>query len=340
MNVFRFWLFFRFPRLASSLLLITCLAGAVADGEESEQSPGLSDITLVENLKNPVGGFSDLIVKLKKHPEFSRLCEKHGLDDPAVWAALRNRFVLNHASLQGYLSEAESMMEIKDRRSALDDKLISAEEIRAKGRDLRDQLAPQMDELREMLRLIDEMEAVLEEVSRDHALTGEISIENKSGQSIAGQVLLIDGKDLIVKRGEAGYFRVRSSMLSDRTKRQVMEEVFTEWPELPEIGADDAFNDEDSGELIAYDESQLYLKNDSGEFFYEQRSDSFFSFMPYEQQLESAREAIAIKTNRKDPEPSKVEILENALALNQSRLATIDWYEDRLGLKLTESERD
>jgi len=340
MNVFRIRLPHKFLRLVSILLLTVCADVAAVTGEATEPSPALRDLSVAAVIEDAAGSYSDLFVKLKQHPEFLRLCEKHGMDDPARWATLRRRFVLNRINLQADLSAAESMMSITDKRSALDDRLISHEETRTKGRDLKDQLVKKIEELKQMLRLIDEMEAVMAAVSREHALTGEISIKSLAGPSIIGQVLLVDENDLIVKRGDDGYFRVPSSMLSASTKRQVIEAIITAWPELPEIGADEAFNDEDAEALVAYDEAHLYLKDDAGELVTERRANKFFAFEPYQQQLESAREVTPTKPSRKNPEPAKVKILEDALALNQSRLATIAWHEQRLGFELMQREQE
>lgn len=222
------------------------------------------------------------------------------------------------------------MLAARDRRSKLKGEMVSGEETREKGRRLRDQVTKQLDELTQMLRLIDEMEAALEELSQDHALTGEMRIANKSGASFTGQVLLVDGDDLILKRKEAGYFRVPVERLGDDTKLRVMEEIFTAWDALPQVVDDQPMDDGEAGRLLAYYGSHLYIKHSSEGYVREQRSDIDFSFVPYEQQLESAREAAADRTGDKDARENILQRLKEARALNQSRLKTIEWYEDRL----------
>jgi len=303
---------------------------------KAEQDAGLSALTVGGVSELSLGSHNDYVQSLKaRSPEFSLLCEKHGLDDPAKWTMLRQRFVLNLASLQGELIQAESMIAIEDRRSALNGDLISSEETRVRGRAQRERVAQQMETLRQMLRLMDEMEAVLAAVSEGHGLTGEMEFENLDGQSIRAQVLLVDGSDLMIQRGADGFFRLPIKLLHESTRRAVIEAMVTQWTALPELAADDALNADDYGELVAYDTDFLYFRQGAGGLEYERRPDSYFSFVPYEEQLEKLRESASGNSKRRrSAVPDAVAVVEQAQALNASRLSTIGWYEERLGLVL------
>lgn len=292
---------------------------------------------MVDYLKEFDGGYSDLFLKLKKQRDFQRLSRKHGLDDPATWPTLRKTIVLKLADLQGDFSQAESMMATEDRQGGLNNQVLSAEKTREKGRQLHARLAWQMDELRQMLRLIDEMKAVLEEVSREHALTEETDIENKAGQSFPGQVLLVDAKDLIVKSQADAYFRIPSKLLSENTRLTIFNQIFSRWEALPR--QDLAFKSGDTAKLIAYDDDKLYFESPEGAVSLA-RPDDEFALVTYAAQLEAAREALSGGTRaEKESLQAEVNELEAALSLNQSRIAEINWYEARLGIKVPQSEQ-
>lgn len=320
-------------RLITAFALVFSLIGVFVSAQESAQDTDLGDLSIAKMLGEE-GEYSDFFANLKEHSEFARLNEKHGLDDPAVWSTLRKRFVLNLADLQGSLAQAQSMMEIEDHRSGLDGKLISAEAVRERGRVRNARVVQQMEELRQMLRLMDEMEAALAEAP---PLTGQINMQNKSGQTVSAQLLLLDGSDLIIKSGEATYFRVSADMLNYRTKLNILNEILADWNKLPEMEIDPyAESDEDREELIAYDESRVYIREPSQGFFSKERSE--IDFVPYTTQLKTAREALS-QADRKDKEihQNKIEIIEQGRALNQSRLRTIQWYESRLATELPSS---
>ncbi|MFU8848511.1 MAG: hypothetical protein ACNA77_07320 [Opitutales bacterium] len=332
MEINRNWHFFYFARLLLLFVLGFNLLTVFASAQKGTGSADLTTLSVGKILVEG-GDYTDFFVKLKLHPEFARLAEKHRLDDPAQWTILHSRFVLNLAELQGMLTQAKSMMEAKDRRSGLDGKMVSSESVRERGRARHEILVKQMDELRQMLRLIDEMESALAEVG---PLVDKIDLENKAGQSLVGQVLFIDGEDLIIKRAEASYFRVPSAMLNYRTKLKLMTEIFSEWGELPGMKLDPyAEEGEDREELIAYDDARLFIKEPSQGVFSRQRNEGELSFVPYATQLESAREVLS-QADRKDREihQATVDALEKASALNQSRVETIQWYESRIGFEL------
>lgn len=332
MEINRIWLLFYPAKLLFLFVLCFNLLVTHASAQEASQRRDLSDLS-VANLLAEEGDYSDFFVKLKQHPEFGRLSEKHRLDDPAKWTELRSRFVLNLVELQGSLTEAESMIEAKDRLSGLDGKMVSAEPVRERGRARREALVKQIDELKQMLRLIDEMENALAKVS---PLIGKIHLENKAGQSLVGQVLFFDGEDLIIKRAEANYFRVPSEMLNYRTKLSLLNEVLSEWEELPGMNFDPyAEEGEDREELIAYDDARLYVKDSVQGVFSEARAELEDRFVPYAVQLDSAREVLS-QVDRKDQEihQAKMDRLEKASSLNQSRVETILWYESRIGVEM------
>lgn len=326
-----------FPRFTVLLLLLLVLPGAGNARDESEEGSALSKLKVVEHLKGYDGGYSDMFVKLKKHRDFQRLSRKHGIDDPAVWPTLRKRIALKLADLQGEFSQAESMMAAKDRQGGLNNKVVSAEKTREKGRRLHARLVWQMDELRQMLRLIDEMESVLENVSREHALTDEINIENKAGKSFPGQVLLIDGKDLIVKRGEVGYFRIPARLLSTDMKLEVINKVASPWQALPDRAP--AFVSEGTVELVAFDDSRLYIKSSLEGLVTLTWPEDESILVSYAAELEAVREALA-ESEREEKEALQAEVsdLEAALRLNQSRANEIQWYASRLGVNVPVSD--
>lgn len=318
------------PRFTAFVLLFVILSCAFMAGNTAAAASGLSQLNVVKILEENNGDFSDLFVNLKENRDFALMCQKHRLDDPATWPVLRKRFVLNLAELQENLSQAESMMAVQDKRGGLNNQIVSAEKTRAKGKALRNKAAVQMDSLRQMLRLIGEFEAVLREVSENHALTGEISIKNKAGQGFPGKVLLVDGQDLIVKRKDAGYYRIPVRLLDESTVQAVWDPVFTEWKELPGVVKNDESADLNAGELIAYSDSHLYIEDRYEGFVAEKRSDSEFVFVPFEEQLEAGNENL---------EKDEIQKLQEAMELNQSRVASIDWYDSRLGIEVSESER-
>lgn len=335
MDVNRHWLSYYRLRLISIFALAFGLTGAFTAAQKSVENPGLGDLRIAEMLGEK-GEYSDFFVNLQEQPEFARLNEKHGLDDPAAWTTLRRRFVLNLVDLQGSLAQAQSTMAIEDKRSGLDGKLISAESTRERGRIRHAQVLQQMEELRQMLRLMEEMEAALADAA---PLTRQIKIRNKSGQAITAQVLLVDGSDLIIKSAEASYFRVPAEMLNHRTKLKILNEIFGDWQELPEMKIDPyAEEGEDRDELVAYNESRLYIKESTNGVFFKNRSKDERHFVPYATQLESARAALS-QADRKDHDghKSKIELIEQARALNQSRMETIQWYESRLAAEVPSS---
>lgn len=311
------------------------MTGMFASAQESADKHELADLRLAGMLGDE-GGYSDFFVKLKGHTEFARLSGKHGLDDPAAWKTLRRRFAVNLAELQDSLVEAQSMMETKDQRSGLDDKLISAEAVRERGRAQHARAVEQMEELRLMLRLMKEMEAVLAKAT---PLTSQTNIQNKSAQGVTAQVLFLDGSDLIIKSAASTYFRVPAEMLNHRTKLNILNEIFADWQELPRIKIDPyAEEGEDRVELIAYNDSRLYIKDSVYGVYSRARSDNERHFVPYATQLESIREALS-QADRKDIEiqQSKLDAIEQGRELNQRRLDTIQWYQSRLATKVPSS---
>jgi len=279
-------------------------------------------------------------LNLRQNRDFRRLSDKHRLDDPAVWSTLQKRFVLNIADLQDVLVDAKSMMAAKDSRSSLNNEVVSAENIRAKGRQLRAETLYKMEDMRHMLRLIDEFQAAFEKAAADQAITGEISIENTAGQSFVGQVLFIDGKDLIVKRGEAAYFRVPAKLLSDETKLEILNEMTANWQALPEMSQEAEIEDKNAGELIAYSESHLYIDDRFEGLVGERRAKSEFTFVPYQEQMKQIREAATDNRDERALLEEQAAKLKEGHLLNQSRIETIQWLESRLGLSFPESERE
>ncbi len=309
--------------------------GLAVAADDSAGGGKLADLKVAEHIQQHGGEFTDMFVNLKQHPGFARLSQRYNLDDPAAWPEVRRRLVLNHAQLQGNLDDAESMAAVTDRRSGLNQTVVSAEQTRARGRELKEQLSGRMETIRHAVRLIDEMDAVLENVSQQQALTAQMRLENEAGQSFTAQVLLIDGNDLIVKGQEGGYFRVPAHQLSKETRLQIMQQVLAAWEALPDLSLDQEQEESDPDDrvLLAFGGEYVYLKQSDGRVVGERRSDSGFDFVPYSEQIESARESAARATQRRGAEPSKVERLESAQALNQSRLDAIERYEARLGLQ-------
>lgn len=316
-------------------MLALSLTGAFASAQESGQNSDLADVSIAD-IRGDEGEYSDFFVKMKEHSEFARLSGKHGLDDPAAWSTLRRRFVLNLEKLQESLDQAQSMIETKDQRSGLDDKLISAEAVRERGRAQQARVTQQMEEIRQMLRLMEEMESLLAEAT---PLTGQINIQNKSGQGVTAQILFVDGSDLIIKSAESAYFRVPADMLNHRTKLNILNEIFADWQELPQMKIDPyAEEGEDREELIAYNDSRLYIKDSVYGVYSRGRSEDERHFVPYANQLEATREVLS-QADRKDKEihQSEIEIIEQGRALNQTRLDTIQWYESRLSTEVPSS---
>ncbi|PXA03918.1 hypothetical protein DDZ13_09775 [Coraliomargarita sinensis] len=307
---------------------------------ETPEQPQLSDLSVEKFAEKHDGKYTDLFISFKNQPDFRRLCRKHRLDDPAVWDTLRQRFVLNLAELQGRLSDAESMMATPDKKGGLNKKVISAEKTRTRGKELKDALVTQMDEMRQMIRLIDEFKLALNEMGPDQALTGEIDIENQAGQGFAGQVLFIDGNDLLVKRGEGAYFRVPSKLLSENTRLAILNELVSDWEALPEMDQESEVEDRNAGALIAYDDSHLYIDDRFEGFVSQARAESEFTFVPYKKQVELLKEEAAENSRNRDYYEQKMETLKNGYSTNQSRVEAIEWHESRLGVAFPESDRE
>lgn len=325
-------------RLILVLSFFVSLTVSAAKGRAPE-APALSDLDVAKYLQDSGGGYADLFVKLKERDDFLRLCEKYKLDDPAAWSALRSRFLLKLSELQRQLGEAKSMMATPDARSGLSNEVVSSEKIRSKGSALYNKLSLEANEFQQSLRLIGEIGDVLEQVSLEYALTADISLESKTGQSLMGQVLFVDGNDLIIKRQDAGYFRIPSHLLSESTKLNLMNLMFSSWEALPEMCQDDDVKNLNSGELIAFSDTHLYIKDRFEGFVPQKRSDSQFVFVPYEEQIEAFKAANLDKKKNRLEREAELETLQKALALNLERVETIAWYASRLEVTLPESER-
>jgi hypothetical protein len=328
------------PKLLLLFFSLVAVPLVATAAKTDARGSGLSELSVQKQLDKQGGDFSDLILNMKQQADFSRLCRKHRLDDPAVWPELRKRFVLNIAELQGQLNDAKSMMAARDTRGGLNNEVISAEKTREKGRQLRGVLVKRIDEMQQMVRLIDEFKAAFAEMSDEQALTGEMSIENQAGQSFPGKVLFVDGNDLLVKRENVGYFRIPSKLLSEKAKMEVLESVYGSWERLPELVQDDEIKDKNAGELIAYSDTQLYIDDRFEGFVSVPRSESAFIFTPYEERMKSIREEFESNPSRDKSEVQEtVNKLKEGFETNQSRLKAIDWYESRLGIEIPESER-
>jgi hypothetical protein len=322
------------PAFVFLLLFFSVTAGAQ---EDRGVGSALRKLEVAGHLQKSGGGYTDMFLRLKDDRDFRGLARKHGIDDPAVWPSLRKRIVLQLADLQGDLGQAKSMMAVQDRRGGLENEVVSAEKTRAKGRQLRDRLVLQMDELRQTLRLMDEMESALQKVSREHALTGPITIENKAGQAFTGQALLIDGNDLIVKRGEAGYFRVPTALLNERTKYTVLDAVVADWEALPARTPE--FDADGNAVLVAFDDARLFVDVETEGLALVPQPEEENALVPYAAALEAAREALSAGDREERVAlEEKVATLEAALKRNQSRLSKIDWYASRLGIDVPESQ--
>jgi len=313
---------------------------ATTSAEADQSRAGFSGITVQDQLEKQGGDFSDIFLNLKQQqPAFRYLCRKHRLDDPAVWPTLQQRFVLNLAELQGQMSQAESMIATKDTRGGLNKEVISAEKTRAKGRNLKASLERRMDEMRQMLRLIEEFQTAFAELSAEGALTGQIELANKAGQSLTGQVLFMDGNDLVVKRADNSYFRIPAHLLSEATKLAIFEAIVGPWEELPGMAQDTGIADKNAGKLIAYSDTHLYIEDRFEGFVSVARSGSEFVFTPYAEQLEAAEATLAKENLDREAYRSLMETLRAGRSLNQSRVETIEWYESRLIMEIPESER-
>lgn len=329
---------FQVLRYAALALFVSVFAGVVDARSKSDEGSPLSKLNVVEHLKEYEGGYSDLFDKLKENRDFQRVSRRHRIDDPALWPALEKRFVLKLAALQGDFKQAESMMQIKDRRGGLSNQVISAEKTREEGRQLRDRLDRQMEELRQMLRLMAEMEKVLKNVSREHALTDVITLANQENQAFRGQVLFIDGKDLIVKREDESYFRVPSKLLSEGTKLTIINQALSAWEELP--GQELELESGETIGLIAHNDSMFYVEHDPEGLVAMSRPEGEMVFASYAAQLEAAREALSAGDREEKEELEQlVSDLEAGISLNQSRISEIQWYEARLGTEVPQSEQ-
>lgn len=329
----------RLDRIHHYLLLCLLLAlfhNTIIAAEESKDRSGVSELSVKNQLAKQDGEFLDLFVNFKKNPRFRDYSREHRLDDPAVWSSLRRRFVLNIADLRGDLSTAEAMAATKDSRSSFTNQVVSSERTRAKGRLLKDKVSKEINNLRQMLRLIDEFEAAFEKAASEQALTSEISIENEEGQSFPGQVLFLDGNDLIVRRAQVGYFRILAKLLSGSTKQEVMDQDLADWEALPEMNQDPGVKDKNAGELIAYSDTHLYIEDRFEGLVSQLRSESDFIFTPYKELIKEAEEA---DIERRSDREELLKRLQEGSSLNQSRVETIKLYESRLSLQIPESER-
>jgi hypothetical protein len=322
------------------LALFFVLSGVGSAAEKEAGASGLSELSVSKQLEAQGGDFSDLFVHMKAQPDFKRLSRKHGLDDPAVWPTLRQRFTLNLAELQGRMNEAESMIATRDSRGGLNDAVMSAEKTRAKGRRLKEVLDKQIEEVRQLLRLIEEFTVAFNEMGPEELLADEMELENKQGQSLTGQVLFVDGKDLIVRRKNAGYFRIPVNLLSEDTRMAILAQVYRSWDQLPELNLSPEAADKNAGELLAYSDAHLYIDDRFEGFVCVPRSNHAFTFTPYEERIESINEeAKSARSRDRAEREALLEELEEALRINQSRIDAIDWHQSRLGVEIPESER-
>lgn len=321
----------KLPHASIGLLSLTLFAFSLAC-TTAKAATKMSDLNVDQLVQENGGDFTDFFEDLKQNRGFLVLCQRHNIDDPATWPELRRRFVLNLAELQETLSQAESMMAAQDRRGGLNNTVVSAEKTRAKGKEMYDRTVAQMEMLRNMLNLIDRLETVMLAVDENYSLTDEINIENTTGTGFPGKILFFDGRDIIVKRKDAGCYRVPKYVLSDATIEEVIDPVMSDWEELPALGIEDEeIEDQNAGDLIAYSDKYLYIDDRYEGMVAEKRRNSAFVFVPYEEQLENAEDELSEEA---------IQELNEAMETNKSRVADIEFYGSRLRPLFEVSERE
>lgn len=336
----------KFPH-SSLKLSIACVILFVLLGQAASHArPGttatgsLSDFNISAYLEEVGGGYQDLFAKLNRHKVLSSLYAKHGLNDPAVWPALERRYTLRLAESSKQLTEAEAMIETKDRRSGLDGSIISAESVRAQGRALHDELSVEIAEMQQALRLINELKSVLQLVESEHALTNTITLSSVNAENMSGQVLLVDRNDLIVKHENGGYFRVPAEMLSQSTKLSVLDSIFSRWSALPHLVKDEEVAEKNAGDLIAYSDDLLYIIDRYEGLVSEDRADSQFAFVPYDELIDALKADDTRNAYKTADKTAQLKDYEEGLALNNMRIKAIAWYESRLGTQFVLSQRE
>lgn len=177
----------------------------------------------------------DFFVILKKDGAFKRLCDFEGIDDPGKWGRIRTKLARSNVRLAKEIQKAEGMMNARDGRSGLDGKRVSASRTRENGRNLFKKYSAERQDNQEIMRIINEMETILDEVRKNRALMSSTEIKNNSGSKLDGDIVLVDGQDLIIYINDTAYYRLPMSSLAEDTtvavneaiiKRKAEEEAF------------------------------------------------------------------------------------------------------------------
>jgi hypothetical protein len=261
--------------------------------DSSKESEYHSDIETFKVAKH-LGGNNrylfDMFVKLSEDVGFLRISQEYGLQNPSQWPSKRLRASLKIDQLQVESNKGKSMMETRDTSSRLDGKRISALGVRVEGQRIFDEVRAKLDDSKHLIRLIDEMKALLDSHSGANAITGMIQIQNNAGSEFSGQVVTYDKRDLIVRNSDGKYFRVAFDVLSKATTEEVFQGFLDRFSQLPAMAYNLALSDLNAGELIAYDDTFLYINDRFEGFVRESRTTSEFTFIPYEDRLEIVKE--------------------------------------------------
>lgn len=159
----------------------------------------------------------DMFVLLKQSSAFRKACSKYSLEDPATWEAVRSKVKLKNAQLEKDIEEAESMSKTRDTRSPMDGRVVSAANVRQRGKELYQKAQGEYDDNESILRIVGELESNLAKVKERSSLTDVFDIKNSSGQGFPGKVVMRDGDDAIIYKQGGGYFRVPMSALAEET---------------------------------------------------------------------------------------------------------------------------